>query len=141
VTWQDSRQFVRVARGETQGVLHLHGHYQWPDSVVLGTADYANIMGNGRTQAIQQALTTLRTMLLVGVGDGVDDPNFAALRDWMRRIFEHSGHSHYRLCRDGELEKLRAEHGTPPATSAAASARATESSSTTRPAGPGRPPG
>ena len=109
-TWREERRFERVARGQEPGVLHLHGHYRAPDSVVLGTADYANIVGNKFAQAMQQALTSMTTLLLVGYGGGLADPNFAGLRRWMRTVFEHSGAWHYRLCLDDELEPLRGEH-------------------------------
>lgn len=110
VTWREERRFERVARGQEPGVLHLHGHYRAPDSVVLGTADYANIVGNKFAQAMQQALTSMTTLLLVGYGGGLADPNFVGLRRWMRTVFEHSGAWHYRLCLDDELEPLRGEH-------------------------------
>jgi hypothetical protein len=68
VTWREERRFERVARRKERGVLHLHGHYRSSESVVLGTADYANIGGNKFAQAMQQALTATTTLLLVGYG-------------------------------------------------------------------------
>jgi hypothetical protein len=78
--------------------------------VVLGTADYDGITRNQPTQAVQQAVSTLKTLLLVGYGGGLDDPNFKALRTWMREAFGSSRHRHYRLCLDEELAELQSQH-------------------------------
>ena len=36
VTWKDPRNVTRSVRGDDRRVLHLHGHWNEPDSVVLG---------------------------------------------------------------------------------------------------------
>jgi hypothetical protein len=74
VTWRDGRRFERVAWGQERGVLHLHGHYRTPESVVLGNTDYANIRSNEFAQAMHQALTAMTTLLLVGYGAGWPTP-------------------------------------------------------------------
>ena len=40
VTWNDASNAARVVRGEDRRVLHLHGHWEEPESVVLGIRSY-----------------------------------------------------------------------------------------------------
>jgi hypothetical protein len=107
VTWQDPSLFIREPRNV---VLHLHGHRDRPDSIVLGTMDYASIATHQVAQEMQRALSVTRTLLLVGFGAGLDDPNFEALRTWMRDVWGDAGFRHYRLCLKRELPKLDRQH-------------------------------
>jgi hypothetical protein len=36
VTWMDGAKVERVVRGDEQGVVHLHGYWDRPESVILG---------------------------------------------------------------------------------------------------------
>lgn len=112
VTWQNPHRFVQVATtgGGPRGVLHLHGHYDAPDSIVLGTMDYATITNHRAAQDMQRALSTLKTLVLVGFGGGLDDPNFEALRTWMRQVWGDAGLRHYRLCLEREWAALDKQH-------------------------------
>jgi hypothetical protein len=40
VTWQERHKIPRIVRGEDPGVLHLHGKWDAPASVILGIRDY-----------------------------------------------------------------------------------------------------
>jgi Ca-activated chloride channel homolog len=107
VTWRDPYLFVQKPRGT---VLHLHGHRDRPDSIVLGTMDYADVASDRAAQEMQRALSVTKTMLLVGFGAGLDDPNFEALRTWMREVWGEAGFRHYRLCLESELPALDKQH-------------------------------
>ena len=110
VTWREGARVERVVRGDDRGVLHLHGYWDEPESVILGIRSYEQVLGDAHAQALQQALRTTRTLLFVGCGDGLADPNFSALRQWSRRVFKDSEYRHFRLCLDSELVALRKEH-------------------------------
>ena len=110
VTWRDGDKAIRVINRDEKGILHLHGHWDEPASVVLGIRAYDEILRDGYAQAVLRALRTLRTLLFVGCGEGLADPNFGALLRWAREVFQDVGSRHYRLCRDGELATLRALH-------------------------------
>lgn len=110
VTWRDGARMERVVRGDDPGVLHLHGYWQQPESVILGIRSYEAVLGDVHAQALQQALRMTRTFLFVGCGEGLADPNFRALREWSRNVFKDSEYRHFRLCRDSELASLRKEH-------------------------------
>jgi hypothetical protein len=90
VTWRQSALFEQVLRGDHDGILHLHGHWQDPESVVLGVRSYELVLGNAHAEAMRKALASTRTLVFVGCGAGLDDPNFGALRRWLAGVFAGS---------------------------------------------------
>ena len=50
-------------------IIHLHGHWEEPESVVLGIGSYEQVMQAGAPQEIQQALTVFMKLVFVGCGD------------------------------------------------------------------------
>ena len=84
VNWTDPSGVSAIVNGrqvEAAGqmldaILHLHGHWQNAKSVVLGTASYAEVIAHPHAQAVQQLFAVGRTMLFVGCGGTLDDPNF-----------------------------------------------------------------
>ena len=111
VTWQDRARAQAVLRGNEQAILHLHGFWQEPTSVVLGARSYHELVGDEHAQLMQQAMVAVGTLVFVGFGAGLADPNFAALRAWMSRLFKGGESRHFRLAKDDEVAALRAEHG------------------------------
>jgi hypothetical protein len=107
VPWTDGPAALEVIRGDRPGVLHLHGYYDDPSSVVLGVRSYQRLLGSRGAQAIQQAVAASRTLLFVGCGDGRSDPNFGALLEWSASLFGDSIYRHYCLCRATELKALQ----------------------------------
>jgi predicted ATPase len=110
VTWRDSARVEQVLRGDAPGVLHLHGHWEDPGSVVLGVRSYAAVLGDAHAQAVLRSLPLLRSLLFVGFGGGLADPNFGALLRWMGDVFARSPYRHYRLAREDEVAALQREH-------------------------------
>ena len=77
VSWTSSRVVSRVVRGDTRRVLHLHGHWEELESVVLRIQSYQEVSGNKHTRAVMQALDMTSSFLFVGCGqDGAGDPNW-----------------------------------------------------------------
>ena len=109
VTWRNPGTVQRVLQDDEQRIIHLHGHWEEPESVVLGISSYGQVMQAGAPQEIQQALTVFKKLVFVGCGEGLTDPNFAALRSFLR-MFQESESRHYRLCTESEAEALRHEH-------------------------------
>lgn len=100
VIWTDKRRVESFVRGRLDGILHLHGHWDEPDSVVLGVRSYEDILRDEHAQNTLRTLRTMRTLLFVGFGGGLDDPNFGALLKWAGRVFAESGYRHFRLFLD-----------------------------------------
>jgi SIR2-like domain len=91
-------------------VLHLHGHWQQPESVILGIRDYEKVLGDAPAQTMQRAMRSLKTLLFVGCGEGLHDPNFGALLEWSAKVFAGFESRHFRLARDGDVASLQAQH-------------------------------
>lgn len=108
VTWQQADKVEEVLRGARRdAVLHLHGYYDEPNSVILGATSYARIVDDAHSRTLLQLLTMDRTLLFVGCGGTVSDPNFSALIHWAREARAKTTHRHFLLCREEEQEKLR----------------------------------
>jgi tetratricopeptide (TPR) repeat protein len=110
VTWRDGARVQRVLRGDERGVLHLHGFWRDPESVVLGIRSYEAVLGDAAAQGLQRAVASLRSLLLAGFGAGLADPNFSALREWLAAALPDSEYRHFRLCRQDELAAVAAQH-------------------------------
>ncbi|MEM6272883.1 MAG: SIR2 family protein, partial [Bacteroidota bacterium] len=111
VTWRQAAKAQRAVRGiDRSYIFHLHGFWDEPDSVILDPADYARMVGDEFSQNLLRALGSLKSIIYIGCGEGLKDPNFGAFRKWAANLFEDSELRHYRLCRAGELEALRQVH-------------------------------
>ena len=96
------RASARDRTGDDRRVLHLHGHWEDPDSVVLGIRSYEAVKNNDYTQAVMRALGMTKSFLFVGCGDeGLADPNFGNFLAWLAAIEAAAEveHRHYRLVR------------------------------------------
>jgi SIR2-like domain/AAA ATPase domain len=84
VQWPDHAKVLEFLRGERDGILHLHGHWDHPETVVLGTKSYDRQVRSERRNLLQESAALMRPTLFVGCSaDGLNDPDFARLRDWL----------------------------------------------------------
>lgn len=113
ITWSDTSKVVRFLRGEKPAILHLHGHWDRPETIVFGTRSYEDILRSPAAQVLQQLQTLNRSLLFVGCGAGLADPNIGGLFRWFGEHFFSAEHRHYRLARAEEVQALREQH--PPA--------------------------
>ncbi len=67
VTWKESNKVERVIRGDAEGIVHLHGSFNDPESVVLGIRSYERVLGDEHTQAMLRALVSVHRL---GNNDG-----------------------------------------------------------------------
>ena len=82
VPWTDYDRLYRVMRRDEPGILHLHGHWSNPDSVILGRSSYNRILADARFQETMKGLWLERTWIYVGMGGGLTDPNLGHLLNW-----------------------------------------------------------
>lgn len=111
VTWRDPTGIQRLVRGEEIGVIHIHGHWQDPASVVLGVSSYAAAMGDRRSQEIVRSLFASHSVIFAGFGAGLDDPNFAGLRTWAKEILAESDFPPTILVRSSEVATAEKQYG------------------------------
>ncbi|HEX7331636.1 MAG TPA: HEAT repeat domain-containing protein [Pyrinomonadaceae bacterium] len=104
VTWFkiDDVQDV-LMRVDTDAILHLHGWFKEPESVVLGLSSYLAVKDHPHAKAVLNLFTIDRTLLFVGCGDTVLDPNFTQLIEWAKEALSDVAPRHYLLCRISEV--------------------------------------
>ena len=104
VTWlkTDDVQDV-LTRVDTDAILHLHGWFKEPESVVLGLSSYLAVKDHPHAKAVLNLFTIDRTLLFVGCGDTVLDPNFTQLIEWGKEALSDVAPRHYLLCRISEV--------------------------------------
>ena len=83
-------------------------------SVILGIQSYDELLDHEGAQSLSHALAAMRSLVLIGVGEGTNDPNLSALRAWMKAALRGTGYPHFRLCRTSERDKLVEEHASEP---------------------------
>lgn len=113
VPWTNADQMLPVARGEAPHILHLHGVYTEPRSVVLGWATYPRVAEDKASTLLKSSLGAMKTFVFVGCGaDGLNDPDLGPFFQRYGELFA-SGR-HFRLCLDAEAGAT--PHGITPIT-------------------------
>lgn len=107
VTWKQPTEVERVLRGQSRGILHLHGHWEDPESIVFGTRSYDEVVRDPHARTTLEAMRMLRTMVFIGHGAGLEDPNWGSLLEWAVNVFRQSEFHHYRVAREADLAGLR----------------------------------
>jgi HEAT repeat protein len=104
ITWlkTDGVQDV-LARVDGDAVLHLHGWYQEPESIVLGLGSYLAVKDHPHAKAVLDLFAISHTLLFVGCGDTVLDPNFSRLVEWGKEALNDVAPRHYLLCRTSDV--------------------------------------
>jgi hypothetical protein len=75
-------EILKFKQGELDGVFHVHGSYHDPREVVLDSTDYYKVTQSSEVQNILKTFLEYKTMLFVGCGSGLEDPNFDVLLKW-----------------------------------------------------------
>ena len=110
VIWDQGSLALQVLRGDQPGIVHLHGHYLFADSVVFSARTYEDICRDVQAQNLLRSILTLETVVFVGYGAGVDDPNFGGLMEWSKKALENCHHTHYHLVRESEQEEVAKQY-------------------------------
>jgi hypothetical protein len=95
-------EILKFKRGDLDGVFHIHGSYHDPHEVVLGTTDYYQVTQSDEVQNLLKTFLEFNTILFVGCGSGLEDPNFSALLKWASERQENISNRHCLLVRDGD---------------------------------------
>jgi hypothetical protein len=65
-------------------------------------------MSNAHAQTVLRALQTMKTLLFVGFGAGLKDPNFGRFLQWTATVFRQSEYRRFRLAKEDEGSSKRA---------------------------------
>ena len=90
LSWKETAKVEKFLRGREPGVLHLHGKWDQPESVVLGSRTYGTLRHDEHAQAVQKSLRLSKTLLFIGCADGLGDPDFGDFLTWTRAVFAES---------------------------------------------------
>lgn len=108
-TWRNPADLQSALNGMYSDVAHLHGCWTDPESVIFGGESYGRLLGNESAQALEKAIGSIHSLVFIGCGDTVSDPNFDGLLKWLETTYPNSALKHYRLCRTEELGILQAD--------------------------------
>lgn len=80
ISWDEHSDVLNFLSGKKDGILHIHGVWNRPRSVVLGRGSYNEQIKDQR-HTLSQAIATLeRPTILIGCGEaGLTDPDFQRL--------------------------------------------------------------
>ena len=109
-TWTDSSTAQLIIQGTVSNIYHLHGYWDQPTSIVFGSMSYSKLINDHAATAVEHILAGGKSLLFIGCGAGLSDPNFEALRGWLDKTFPSSELRHYRLCLAQELDQLVESH-------------------------------
>jgi tetratricopeptide (TPR) repeat protein len=97
VPWSDRGQFINALNEKLPAILHLHGHWTKPESVILGTKSYQRIANDERAKFLQEFLTFKYSLVFVGCSeDGLSDQNLGKLKVWLDG-WDGYGRDHFHL--------------------------------------------
>ncbi|UOZ08759.1 SIR2 family protein [Amycolatopsis sp. WQ 127309] len=104
VTWENVPEIQDEIQNPGKSVIHLHGHWRRPESVVFGYESYAQVIGDLGSQALLRSLLSVKSIIFVGFGAGLNDPNFSSLGTWLSTSLKDSGLAPVALVRSKEKE-------------------------------------
>jgi hypothetical protein len=98
---------LKFKRGDLDGVFHVHGSYHDPDEVVLDATDYYKARHLDEVQSVLKTFLEFKTILFVGCGSELEDPNFNALLKWASERQCNVPNRHCLLIRSGDTLNYR----------------------------------
>lgn len=101
--WRQQAEITRKMRNrERDYILHIHGRWDDPGSIVLDRKSYEEIVNNSQMRGLLGRFARFETILFVGCGETFFDPNFQSLLDWAQDALSGFEHRHFVLCRQCE---------------------------------------
>jgi hypothetical protein len=95
-------EILKLKRRDLDGIFHVHGSYLDAHEVVLDTTDYYQVTHSDEVQDVLKTFLEVNTVLFVGCGSGLEDPNFGALLKWASERHKNIPNRHSLLVRDGD---------------------------------------
>lgn len=102
-SWTHSARIADYHDAKASSVFHLHGYFEEPESVVLSASDYERLRLAKPISQVLQPISTTHTLLMIGYGSGLSDPNFTGFLNWFDNNFGESVRRIYVLVRDEDM--------------------------------------
>ena len=90
----------KYEQGTLDGIFHIHGSFHDPGEVVLDPIAYYQITTSDDVQNLLQTYLGHNTILFVGCGSGLEDPNFSNLLKWASKREKNIPNHHYILAQE-----------------------------------------
>jgi len=110
INWQEDDRVRSVLVDNEPGIVHVHGWFEVPESIILDIRSYERIINSEFMSFALKDVAFNKSIIFVGFGSGLDDPNFNRLRLWIRKVLSNVTTRHYRLCLTDEVQQLRNDH-------------------------------
>ncbi len=105
VNWTKHELVVGALRGKREAVWHIHGDFDFSESIIFSQADYDRIVDREYSQFVQQLALLQFTFVFVGCsGDGLSDDNVGRLLGWLKSGFSGLGDKHFALIADSNKD-------------------------------------
>ncbi|KAI0197827.1 SIR2-like domain-containing protein [Astrocystis sublimbata] len=98
----DPNGLISWRRGSRAAVFHPHGYWRNTNHIVLSAEQYYRVKHEPIIQETLQHILASKTVLFVGCGGGLSDPNFGPLIQWIGEKNVGAGYSHYILLQAAE---------------------------------------
>ncbi|UJR17369.1 hypothetical protein I4U23_004264 [Adineta vaga] len=85
LTWHEYQNNTSL-KDITNYILHLYGHYQNSDSVIISSDDYNQLHNDEFAQSKLRMLVKGKTLLFIGYETDIHDPNFSNVLKWLFNI-------------------------------------------------------
>lgn len=102
VDGSDPSGLISWRRGSRPAVFHPHGYWRNANHVVLSAEQYWRVKNDEVVQETLQHILATKTVLFIGCGGGLSDPNFGPLIQWIGEKNIGTGSSHYILLQSAE---------------------------------------
>ena len=115
VTWQEPMKMWSALKAHpvatgVPAVIHMHGVYNDPHTVVYSVSDYTTLNQEPSYLAFAQSLWTNYTLVFVGASPfGIGDMDFSRLFEWGRRVAPFQAFPSYTLQRSGSVANEQRE--------------------------------
>ncbi|KAI0842420.1 SIR2-like domain-containing protein [Hypoxylon sp. FL0890] len=93
----DTDGLYSFQRKSLDAVFHPHGYWRDSDNVVLSAEHYYDVTRHEGVQETLRHILSTRTVLFVGCGGGLEDPNVGPLLRWIGAKHASRGAGHYLL--------------------------------------------
>ncbi|HWW37908.1 SIR2 family protein [Pedobacter sp.] len=101
--WKNPDAILNEIAQKSEFLLHLHGVYKNPESVIFCGADYKQLIASPSYKFILNRLWSENHLLFIGCSvDGVLDPDFISTIELFHKLFPFSTSKHYLLVNSRE---------------------------------------
>jgi hypothetical protein len=102
--WSEHEEIQQALLNDQKCILHLHGRYRKPQTIIFGADDYSNLISESGYKTVLQQLWMNKHFLFIGCSrDGVLDDDFSTILFFMRQWFPRLPLEHYILMKDDEI--------------------------------------